>query len=662
MMSAAMSRTLGERLLESLLLRPRLLRFAALTLAMLLTLAAALLWAPQLRQWDERTGSLAWDLSSADGQERRVVVVDIDEKSVQAMGNWPWSRARMAELLNRLDEQGVSLKLLDVLFDGPREGDAALAKALGSPVPTVAAEVLVLDASSLVHGGQLAGALPFAACPSASMPASGYLAPQPGLLPANAIAGHITPILDPDGAVRMVPALVCLDHKTYAALPVAGLMAAEPGSRPQLSTGRSLLDPAWWLTVGDQRLPLDEQGRFRVSYQIPRAGFLSVSAVDVLKGQVPKGLLEGAWVLVGATAFGAGDAVPTPLGGAVGGVEVHAEALSALLDDRTPYTPRGAPAWPWLAGALMALLLLLTLRLTSSGAGLVLPAVAALGLTLLFGAHAVLLLTAHLWLGWVTPALFTLLATSLLSGTELIRTRFERERLFQNLSSYLPEAVAREVALQGPTAQVHAVRREATVMFVDLRNFSAYCEGRPPEETATVLHLFYTTATRVVEGHGGVVEQMVGDGLMAVWNGSSPTADHGERALAAAAELWCALGAQLPNRSSRRTPALDVGIGLESGTVLVGSFGPAGRRVHTVLGETVTVAARLEALSGELAYPILLGPQLVAATKPATALKLGDFMLQGLKTPRAIHALPVEYDQHRLRLVYEAEGEQRAAG
>ncbi len=651
-----------EPLMEALLLRPRTLRVAALALAALLTVIAALLWAPQLRQWDERTGSFAWSMANPNAQERRVVVIDVDEKSVQALGSWPWSRARMADLLNHLDQAGVSLKVLDVLFDGPREGDAALTSALMSPVPTVAAEVLALDDNHPVHSGQLAGALPFTSCPTASMPGHGYLAPLTGLLPLQLLAGHITPIMDADGAIRQVPALICQDNQTYAALPIAALMAAGFGGKPQITAGHSLSDPAWWLTLGDLRVPLDNQGRFRVSYQIPRAGFVSVSASDVLSGQAPKGLLKGAWVLVGSTAFGAGDAVPTPLGGAVGGVEVHAEALSAMLDERTPYTPRFATAWPWATGALIALLLLATIRITRRSAGLALPLAAVLSLTLLFTAHTVLLLGAHLWVGWIIPALYTLLATSLLTGVELIRTRFERERLFQNLSSYLPEAVARQVALQGPSAQVHAHRHEATVMFVDLRNFSSYCEGRPPEETATVLHLFYTTATRVVEGHGGVVEQMVGDGLMAVWNGSAPCADHGARAIAAADELWRALSAQLPNRSTRRTPALDVGMGLESGTVLVGSFGAAGRRVHTVLGETVTVASRLESMTAELAYPILLGPQLMAAAKPANAIWLGEFLLPGLSTPRILHALPVEYDQHRLRLVYESEGEQRAVG
>ena len=656
---------MAHPVMDRLLLRPWTLRTLALALALLVTLAVVGLWGPQLTQWDERTGSLAWSFASSGKQERRVVVVDIDEKSIQALGAWPWPRERMARLLNQLDRDGVSLKLLDVLFDTPRPGDDVLKKALASPVPTVAAELFALDAHAGLQSGSLGGALPFSTCPTASMAAQGYLGPEAGLLGAGARVGHITPILDPDGTIRQVPALICYDQHTYAALSVAGAAAgAADGDRPPFleNGGLSPFAPQWWLHLGEWRLPLDAQGRFRVSYQVPRDGFVSVSAVDVLDDRVPANLLKGAWVLVGATAFGAGDAVPTPQGGAVGGVEVHAQALAALLDDRTPYTPRFATAWPWMAGALISLMLLVVLGRTRRSTGLMLPVAGLLAVAGLFALHGLLLLGVHWWLGWVTPALFTLCATGILGGAELMRARFERERLYQNLASYLPESVAREVALQGPTAQVHAVRHEATVMFVDLRNFSAYCEGRPPEETATVLHLFYTTASRVVEGHGGVVEQMVGDGLMAVWNGSSPCADHGARALAAAEELWRALGAQLPKTASRRMPPLDVGIGVESGTVLIGSFGPAGRRVHTVLGETVTVAACLEAMTGELAYPILLGPQLVASSKPGQALALGQFLLPGLSTPRTLHALPVALDTQRLRLVYEAEGRQQAVG
>ncbi|WP_297475491.1 CHASE2 domain-containing protein [Ferrovum sp.] len=651
-----------DQRIKNWLFHPWRLRILALGSAASLTILGVLLWSGPLRQWDERSGSAVWSWGGAEKQERRVVVVDIDEKSIQALGSWPWPRERTALLLQRLDQAGVSLKLLDILFDAPRAGDEVLHQALASPIPTVAAELFSLDAGhDRYHSGILAGALPGISCPAASLNAQGYLAPTAGLLSSTALAGHITPILDPDGSIRRVPGLICDQGKSYLSLPLAGAWAALQGEAvPQLQRGRKWTDPDWWLTVGDWRMPLDARGRYRVSYQVPRSGWVAVSAVDVLEGKVPASLLRGAWVLVGATAFGAGDAVPTPQGGAVGGVEVHAQALAALLDDRTPYTPQLASFWPVTAALLVSLGLLGVLAKTRRSAGLVLPLAGGASLFALYGLHGILLLSWHWWLGWVIPALYTVFATALLTGFELMRVRFERERLYHHLSSYLPAAVAQEISRQDPTAQVQAAHREATVLSVDLRNFSAYCEAHPPEESALLLHLFYTTATRVVEEYGGVVEQMVGDGLMAVWNGSELCVEHGRRGLAAAKALWRVLSAQLPMTGDRRSPPIDVGMGLESGMVLMGSFGPAQRRVHTVLGETVSVAAALQAMTGELACPVLVGPQLVNAVHPEGVQSLGQFLLPGLSRPRALYSLTVELDPQRLRLVYDAEERQQA--
>jgi len=195
-------------------------------------------------------------------------------------------------------------------------------------------------------------------------------------------------------------------------------------------------------------------------------------------------------------------------------------------------------------------------------------------------------------------------------------------------------------------------------MVLDLRNFSAFCEGRSPEESAGVLHRFYATVEAEVSARGGVVEHLVGDAIMAAWNASLPCGDHARQALEAATPLWRAVVVQLPQEAPRQSPPLDLGIGIESGTVLVGSFGAAQRRVHAVLGETVTVAVRLEALTGELAYPILLGPELVPRTASAAAslglqLKaLGSFLLAGLSRSRKVHALAVPLDKNRLHVVY----------
>jgi adenylate cyclase len=651
---------------DGLLQKAALLRLYALLVATALTLVATSLWGPQLSQLDELSASLSWRMADPQATERRVVVVDIDEKSIQAVGTWPWPRARQAELLERLDQAGVGLKILDIVFEGHSQDDARLSRALASPAPTVLAQLFSLSPELPLHSGRLAGALPFAACPSATEPAYGYIGSDAGLAsvvaghPA-AFAGHITPLVDPDGAIRQVPALICHDGKTYASLVIAGVMAASD-AEPLLRPGAALLAPPWWLELAGLRLPLDRAGHLRVSYAMPRAGFVSISAADVLQGRAPADLLRGAWVLVGATAFGARDAVPTPQGRAVSGVEVHAQLLSAMLDERTPYAPLGAPLWPWLASGLSGLLLLAALLLTPRSTAIVLPTVAAANILALFGLSTFLLLDQHLWLGWANAGVFTVFAATFLAAGEFARVRADRERIYRHLASYLPEPVAREVALQEPSAQVRATRREATVLYADLRNFSAYCTGRPPEETAMVLHVFFTTASRIVEEHGGVVEQMIGDSVLAVWNGSAPCADHGARALDAAAALWQACAPQLPRIASRQVPPLDVGIGVETGSVLIGSFGPLARRTHAVLGEAVTVATRLQGLTGELAQPILIGAAVAACAEPDHIHRIGDFLLAGLTAPRTVYALPVKYAPGHLRVVFEMEAEQRATG
>jgi adenylate cyclase len=643
------------------------MRALAVAVALLLVLALQASLAPTLNAWNDRLTSRSWSWADSTNQERRIVVIDIDEKSVQALGTWPWPRERVAQLLQALDQQGVGLKIVDILFDGPQAQDPALAQALQSGAPSVIAQLFALHPQHNVQTGTLTGALSAmgatgpGSCPPGTPIAHGYMAPTASLLSPGQGVGHITPVVDPDGTIRRVPALICHQGQTYPALVVSALAAAT-GAQPQWRPQSGLSGAAQTLQVGSFQLPTDAQGQLLVSYQTPRSGFIALSASDVLAGRVPAQLLQGAWALIGSTAMGAGDAVPTPQGGAVGGIEVHAQLLAAALDERTPYVPQWASYWPWASGAVSALLLLWALRLPRPGAAVTVPAVALACALAVWGVHTTMLLAHQQVLAWGTPLLFiALLATSLLVA-EMLRVRFERERLYQNLASYLPEGAARKVALSGPTAQVIAQRQEATVMFVDLRNFSAYCEGRSPEESATVLHLFYTTVDRIVSQHGGVVEQMVGDAIMAVWNGSSPCFNHAQKAVGAAEEIWREGVAQLPKVASRQTPPLDLGLGIETGDIMIGSFGPAQRRVHSVLGETVTIASRLEKLTAELAYPILLGPEVVRQAQPPKAQALGDFLLDGLTQSRKIHSLPVQYGPSHLQLVYSADQDQALVG
>ncbi|MFM2231610.1 MAG: Adenylate cyclase 1 [Bacteroidota bacterium] len=236
--------------------------------------------------------------------------------------------------------------------------DQKLASALKAGAPTVISQLFAINPQAQLRSGELAGAM--GTCPSSANPSSanvqqpfgtlafGYMGAESMFAQSSASVGHITPVIDSDGNIRRVPAVVCFEGKAYPALAVAALSAAT-GVQPiwrQTQSGLFGASSAQLLDVGGLQLPLDHQGQLRVSYQMPRDGFVSVSAVDVLQGKVPPSMLKGAWVLVGSTAFGGGDAVPTPQGGAVGGVEVHAQLMSAALDARTPFVPAWAPLWP----------------------------------------------------------------------------------------------------------------------------------------------------------------------------------------------------------------------------------------------------------------------------------------------------------------------------
>ncbi|MFY8192471.1 MAG: CHASE2 domain-containing protein [Limnohabitans sp.] len=319
--------------LNALLKKPLKLYFVVSAVAVLLMALVSVIWAPQLHQWEERLASRTWSLANSHATERRLVVVDIDEKSTQALGPWPWPRERVATLLSGLDAYGVNLKVVDVLFEGAQDPaqDQKLALALQAGAPSVISQLFALSPQAQLKSGQLAGAMGQCSPEARGTTAFGFMAPESLLAQASVAVGHITPIIDNDGSIRRVPAVVCYEGHAYPALAVAALAAAT-GAQPawqKTKTGFFSAGSEQMLDVGGFQLPLDAQGQLRVSYQMPRDGFASVSAVDVLQGKVPREMLKGAWVLVGSTAFGGGDAVPTPQGGAVGGIEVHAQIMSA---------------------------------------------------------------------------------------------------------------------------------------------------------------------------------------------------------------------------------------------------------------------------------------------------------------------------------------------
>jgi adenylate cyclase len=437
----------------ALRLVPGLGRLLMLGIAAMLSVLILTLFNSALETLEERLGAQAWLMSSESVPEERLIIVAIDERSLAEVGPWPWSRETMAALSQQLTAAGVQLQLHDVVYPEARQGDDVFLQALQSAPGAVLAQVPVLSNQNELRTGMMSHPVSGVSC-QPGMPATNSFVGSDSVF-GSIPKGHITPLVAGDGSVRKVPALICVDGAAYPALAISALLQAVRAENWQVSVqpGQGWLAPEQEMRLSAYpglSIPLDDEGNLRISYRDLPENFLTVSAVDVLNRTLPAGMLANTWVLIGATAFGMGDIVPTPHSGSTPGVELQARLITSLLDTSMPYTPRVADSLLLAIAVMFAALLYLMAGMREKMAAYGLPAAAMLLPLMALGTHWYLLAALDIWLGWVLPAVFGLLSASLLLLLEQSRIRAERTRVYGNLSSYLPSDVAHEIAYACP--------------------------------------------------------------------------------------------------------------------------------------------------------------------------------------------------------------------
>ena len=618
------------------------LRLMSLAAAGLLACLPSLLAPEGVRAVEERAGDLVWRWTAQDASERRIVLVDIDERSLDAIGPWPWPRTTLATLIDAIHDAGVVAQALDIVLAEPRDGDARLRASLVRARP-ILAQLFSLDSQVTPRVGQVVGGT--AGCPPGTPVSRGYYGLAPELAAAQPETGHITPRVAYDGVVRLLPAQICHDGRRYFTLALAVLSQMAGGSNPPVwaqddrdPLPGGLLRPAHGLRSANLPgivVPIDDSGNLRVPYRRAREGFVSVSAADILLGAAAaRETLRGSIALVGSTAFGTGDTVATPLAAVSSGLEVHAQVLGALLDGQLPYTPAAAG---WLQGVLILVVAALLLAVGSTARGAPAKRLPLLGIVLgscLFLLAAAALALVGLWLPWFTLVLFSLLAALALATAEHALARAQRERLSAHLGSYLPSPLASRLMASEPSGDLQFETRTVSVLEASVRNFASLAGAATPEELAALLHAYCCLAVEIAEAHDGVIEHVVGDNMRILWNAEGDCPDHAQHAIQAARELVRACSALLASRRSVRedqsVQPLALGIGLESGAVIMGSYGPSRRRAHATLGDPVLLAVRLQQMTADLSVPILLGPEIAAALPSSQVDSLGEFLLEGL--------------------------------
>jgi len=574
----------------------------------------------------------------------RIVIVDIDEKSLAAEGRWPWPRDRIARMLDRLfDDYGAQLVAFDVVFaesdrnsglqvleDLARKelaGVSGYRFALDAIAPTlqydrilaqkIAGRPVVLgyyftreDASRAVRANELPDpVLPPGALQGVNTRPTvwtGYGANLPELQRAAAAVGHFNPWTDEDGITRRVPMLVERAGAYYEPLSLAVLRvlmnvpALVPGIGEAVGGARTLE----WIDVGDIRIPVDEEVTALVPFRGPERSFPYVSASDVLAGKAGRAQLEGRVILVGATAPGLNDLRATPVAPVYPGVEVHANLIAGALDGRIRHMPGYMVGVEFAVlagtGVLLALVLPLLTPLRSAAFALaVLMAVAALNLVLWQRANLVLPLAAALLM---ISALFALN----MSYGFFVEARAKRQitRLF---GQYVPPELVEVMSRHPERFSMQGESRELTVLFCDVRGFTTVSEGLDPKVLVQVMNEFLTALSQVIHRHQGTIDRYMGDCIMAFWGAPVADASHARNAVLAGLDMLSAMQAMQPQFAARGWPPLQVGVGVNTGRMTVGNMGSAIRVAYTVMGDSVNLASRLEGLTRQYGAGMLVG-------------------------------------------------------
>ncbi len=572
--------------------------------------------------------------------EPRIVIVDIDERSLAEVGRWPWSRNRMAELADELFvRQQVAVAAFDVVFAEPDESSGlkrlrqlAVAELKDQPGFTARIDQLAatldydavfarsLQKRPVVLGyyftsdreGGRAGVLPAPVLarddlhgrPIRFTTWNGYGANIEPLARAAPAAGFFNPIADADGSIRSVPLLAEHEGRFYESLALAvfrvltGQPVVEPGLPRDASRGYQALESIV-LRLGQKSLaiPVDDRVAALVPYRGPggpRGGsFRYVSASDLLAKRVPAADLKGKIVLVGTTAPGLQDLRATPVGETYPGVEAHANLIAGLLDGNLPVRPDYAVGYDVLVLLAAGLVLAVTLPLLSAPmavltSALVLGAVVALNLWL-YSAGLVMPLAAAL-------AMVVTAFTLNMSYGYFVESRSKRE-LANLFGTYVPPELVDEMVKDPDSYSMKAANKELTVMFCDMRGFTTLSERMEPVRLQQLLNDVFNRLTDIIRAHRGTIDKYMGDCVMAFWGAPVETADHAGLAVRSALEMAAAVHRINEEHRAAGLPEIGVGIGLNTGVMCVGDMGSQVRRSYTVIGDAVNLGSRLEGLS-----------------------------------------------------------------
>jgi len=598
---------------------------------------------------------------------RPVAIIDIDEASIASLGQWPWPRTRMADIVRRLHDLGALAAGFDIVFAEPdRLSPSLIAASVSDLDPELRSKLASLPsnddlfAAALKTMRSIAGETAWGnneGLPSAP-PKAGFATHGPSALPfvpaypallanipviENAAAGHglftITP--ERDGIVRRAPMVFAIAGQLHPSLTLEMLRVLTGSGAVLIRT-----DPngVLGLALPGLQLPTDPRGQIWIHFTTHDPQRF-ISAKDVLAGTVRKEQVTGKLILIGTSALGLLDNKTTPLSRSMPGVEIHAQILESALSGTFLYEPNYAQAIEVLAAL---------------AAGAVIIALAPIFgplVLLAFGAAIAAAISAASWWAYsqhsalldaTYPLGSSFIVYATLAFMNYVKAQIGRQRIRSAFSQYLSPDLVAELAHSSERLVLGGETRIMSIMFSDVRGFTAISESykHDPQGLTALMNRFLTPLTNAILGRKGTIDKYMGDAIMAFWNAPLHDPQQELNACMAALDMLARLETLNAEREAEDVAAgkpyipLDIGIGINTGSCVVGNMGSDLRFDYSVLGDTVNFASRIEGQSKTYGVKIILGEKTAAAVAATLAiLEIDLLQVKGKTEPQAVYAL-----------------------
>jgi adenylate cyclase len=614
-----------------------------------------------------RTFDLFQVLRPREQTARPVVIIDIDEASLKEIGQWPWPRTVVADLVTRLTALGAAAIGFDAVFpepdrmspgllastlhdldDATRErlrglpsNDAILADAirksrvvLGESVSTNTAAGPAVEASGY-------GVITTKGAPDARTFLVYYptlVRNLPVLEQAAAGRGIFTQVEEHDGIVRRAPVIMHAGNAFVPSLSLEMLRVATNSNSPLIRSNQNGIQS---VNASRFRLPTDERGRLWIhfNHSDPRR---YVSARDVLQGNVPADRIRGKLILVGTSAIGLSDNKTTPLDPVMPGVEVHAQIIESILANALLSAPSWAIGAEIIVAVVFGLAIIIAAPMLPAAVLIALGAILILGLIGLswyfFAAH-------NLLIDFTYPLISSWLIYLVLTFVNYFREQKQRQQIRSAFGYYLSPPLVEQLAKSPDRLVLGGEERRMTILFSDVRGFTTISEHYKddPQGLTQLMNRFLTPLTNAIIDRKGTIDKYIGDAIMAFWNAPLDDADHEANACDAALEMLAraeALNIELKREAETNGGVympLRIGIGLNSGPCVVGNMGSDFRFNYSVLGDTVNLASRLESRTKDYRLPMVIGSRTAERAKAKFAtMEIDLIQVKGKKQPEVV--------------------------